>query len=217
MSFQQKITLSIVAIGLSSCALLDRHRNSGYYGYNSTEPTGSSDFYQQRRDQNEQETKDELGFQPTQSLNENEKMVLEQRLQLKRLESSIPTRREKQQYYRYKAFLPGDSARIYFLQIPTIEARERWANKMGASDEENQGYSEDMAKLIESNEVIIGMSQKAVTESWGDPDIIEVAGNPIYRNECWKYSKYISSEDGYHREMRLIYFEAGRVVGWETL
>ncbi|MCB0363272.1 MAG: hypothetical protein KDD35_11140, partial [Bdellovibrionales bacterium] len=97
-----------------------------------------------------------------------------------------------------------------------VEARERWVRQMGISDD-SSGYSEEMAKLIEANEIILGMSQAAVTESWGDPDVIEFAGDPIYRNERWKYSKYVSSEEGYRREMRLIYFEAGRVVGWETL
>jgi hypothetical protein len=70
--------------------------------------------------------------------------------------------------------------------------------------------------LIEKNDVSVGMSQKAVTESWGDPDLVEVAGDPIYGNERWRYSRYISSNDGYNKQVRVIYFESGRVVGWET-
>jgi len=157
-----------------------------------------------------------MGIHPTRPLAESERIALEYRLQLKRMEAAIPTRKERKQYYRYKAFLPNDLARITFLYIPTVEARTHWINKMGASNN-SQGYSKDLVQIIENNDIAIGMSQQAVTESWGDPDMVEVAGNPVYRNERWKYTKYVSSEGGYRKEMRLIYFEGGRVAGWETL
>lgn len=209
--------VSLLMIGLSSCSLLQRHPGSGYLGAEFQESNSAVDFYQSRRSRQEQLAIEELGINPSQSLNENDQSSIEQRLRLKRMEAAIPTKLQKQQYYRYQAFLKNDLDRILFLQIPTIEARERWVQGLGISEIDNRGYSDEMAKLIESNDIVIGMSQKAVTESWGDPEIVEVAGNPIYRNEVWKYSKYVSSEDGYRREMRLIYFEGGRVVGWETM
>ena len=58
------------------------------------------------------------------------------------------------------------------------------------------------------------MSKRAVQESWGEPERIEVAGNPTYGNERWKYSTYVSSTEGFNEEERMIYFEGGRVVGW---
>lgn len=211
------LSVPLLILGLSSCSLLQRHPDSGYLGAEFQESNSAVDFYQSRRLRQEQLAFEELGINPSQPLNEQDQSSIEQRLRLKRMEAAIPTKLQKQQYYRYQAFLKSDQDRILFLQIPTIEARERWIQGLGISDTDNGGYSDEMAKLIESNDIAIGMSQKAVTESWGDPEIVEVAGNPIYRNECWKYSKYISSEDGYRREMRLIYFEGGRVIGWETM
>jgi hypothetical protein len=211
------LSVSLLMIGLSSCSLPQRHSDSGYLGTEFQESNSAVDFYQTRNLRQKQLAIEELGINPSQALNENDQSSIEQRLRLKRMEAAIPTKLQKQQYYRYQAFLKNDLDRILFLQIPTIEARERWVQGLGISEIDNGGYSDEMAKLIESNDIVIGMSQKAVTESWGDPEIVEVAGNPVYRNECWKYSKYVSSEDGYRREMRLIYFEGGRVVGWETM
>ncbi|MCB0386857.1 MAG: hypothetical protein KDD43_15795 [Bdellovibrionales bacterium] len=208
----------LLAFGLSACSLLQRHYSSGYYGDESNlAPDPAADFYHLRKAHEQQEALEEMGIDPTRPLGENEQRTLEVRLQLKRLEEEIPTKREKQQYYRYKAFLPGDLARITFLRIPSVEGRERWIQKLGVSHDDSNGYSEDVAQIIENNDIIVGMSQKAVTESWGDPDLVEVAGDPIFRNERWKYSKHVSSEDGYRKEMRIIYFEGGRVVGWESL
>lgn len=207
-----------LCIGLSACSLMQRHARSGYYGQTQDiSPGSATDFYQLRKAHDQQEALEEMGINPTRPLGESEQVALEHRLQLKRMEEEIPTRRERQQYYRYKAFLPSDLARITLLRIPTVEARARWINRLGVSDDDSQGYSEDLAQVIENSDIVVGMSQKAVTESWGDPDLVETAGDPIYRNQRWKYAKYVSSEDGYRKEMRVIYFEGGRVVGWETL
>ena len=61
------------------------------------------------------------------------------------------------------------------------------------------------------------MTTDQVQESWGEPDLVEVAGNPVYGNKRWKYRKFVSSEDGYTQQTRIVYFEAGKVSGWETL
>ncbi|MEK6556591.1 MAG: hypothetical protein AABZ31_15180, partial [Bdellovibrionota bacterium] len=71
-------------------------------------------------------------------------------------------------------------------------------------------------QLIENNDIARGMSRNAVIQSWGNPDMEEFAGNPVYGNERWVYNKQVSTDQGYKQERRLIYFEAGRVVGWET-
>ena len=59
------------------------------------------------------------------------------------------------------------------------------------------------------------MSKQAVRESWGEPEAIEVAGNPVFGNERWRFIEQIASSEGYQTEGRMIYFEGGRVVGWE--
>ncbi|MCC7402815.1 MAG: hypothetical protein IT288_00320 [Bdellovibrionales bacterium] len=212
------IPIMVFGLGLSACALLERSPESGYYAEeHNPQADPIREFYQLRKSHQHQEALEELGFDPTRPLGEGEQAALESRVRLKRMESEISSSAERKQYYRYRAFMPSDLARMTFLSLPTVEARERWIQKLGVSDDDGQGYSEEMAQIIEKNDLIVGMSQKAVSESWGDPDMVEVAGNPLYRNERWKYYKQVSSEDGYRKEMRVIYFEGGRVVGWETL
>lgn len=211
------LLLYSLALSLWSCGLISRHPQSGYFGtgMGNDTPSQAKDFYQQRQIQRETEAREELGYSLHSELSEGDQLKLNQRLTLKKWEESIPTQKEKNHYYHYKGLLPNDLARITFLQIPTLEQREAWANKVNLIEDEKEGYTEEMAKIIENNDIVIGMTQNAVTESWGDPDIKEVAGNHIYHNECWKYSKFVPSEEGYRREVRHIYFESGKVVGWE--
>ena len=77
-------------------------------------------------------------------------------------------------------------------------------------------FPEPIVIAIENNDITIGMSKGAVVQSWGDPERKEVAGNPLYGNERWLYNKMVSSVDGYSKQTRIIYFEGGRVAGWET-
>lgn len=209
----------LLIMGLLSCSTLNRHKSSGYYGSDYNQDIDAPHRVFQIEQENFERSKaiEDLGLQNSRQLSESEQIALEQRLYLAKLESQLQTKQEKKQYYTYKAFFPNDYARISFLSLPTIEARKRLAISLGLEGENDSGYSTSMAKIIEDNEIVVGMSQKAVTESWGDPDLIEVAGNSIYRNERWKYSKYVTSDDGYKKENRIIYFEGGKVVGWESL
>jgi hypothetical protein len=60
------------------------------------------------------------------------------------------------------------------------------------------------------------MPQDYVRRSWGEPVNVEISGNPIYKNERWKYQRQVSTAQGFRKETRFVYFEGGRVVGWET-
>lgn len=200
--------------GLTACSILQRDPRSGY-GSLESQGTRPIDFYQEKQIHLESQAKEELGLEISRPLEEKEQFALETRLRLQRLESKLESQQERRQYYQLKGMMKNDSERIYFLKLPTIEARERWAQNMGLVANE-EVHSPEIADIIEKNDLVIGMSQRAVSESWGDPDLVEVAGNPIYGNERWKYSRYVSSHEGYQKETRLIYFEAGRVVGWET-
>ncbi len=209
-----KYVVVLLSIGLSACAMFDRNPRSGYFYQE--EVSGSSrsnDLYELRKHTVETEAREELGLMGR-SLSPEERGGLEQRIRLKRLEGQIATKREKKQYYQIRSLLKNDRERMYFLSLPTFEARERWAANRGLS-QKDETYSEDVAKAIESNDISLGMSQKAVMESWGDPDAVEVAGNQIYGYERWKYNRYVSGNEGYNKEMRIVYFEGGRVVGWE--
>lgn len=63
------------------------------------------------------------------------------------------------------------------------------------------------------NDVVMGMSVQDVRESWGTPRDVEVAGNPDEGNQRWIYRSGLTP--GLNSE-RILYFEQGRLVGWET-
>ena len=134
---------------------------------------------------------------------------------LARAEKELEGRREREQYFRNKPYMKNDHDRLEFLSLDTYEARQRWmiTNSVQASA---PLYSPQIHTLIEANDIAVGMPKQAVKDSWGEPEAVEVAGNPIYGNERWHYSEQTSSTEGYHSQSRVVYFESGRVVGWET-
>lgn len=201
------------ALGLSACSLFNRSSDSGYYPR--SEVSGAQEFYRDKQAYEEEQSLRELGYSPNQELTDIEQQRLENRMVLRRLETRLETDRERRQYYSLKGLMKSDGERVTFLRIPTVEARERWASNRGIRAREND-RSETITHLIEKNDITLGMSHKAVLESWGDPDGVEVSGNTALGNERWKYSRYISGNEGYNKQLRMIYFEAGRVVGWET-
>ncbi|MCB0377546.1 MAG: hypothetical protein KDD33_03575 [Bdellovibrionales bacterium] len=68
----------------------------------------------------------------------------------------------------------------------------------------------------ERNDVKVGMARRSVQMHLGSPSEVEQAGNPKYGNERWTYEKSVPTLDGYYKEKKVIYFEGGEVVGWET-
>lgn len=213
---ERVIFLVILAAGLSACSTLDRSAQSGY-AYSDAESSMKSvdDFYTARNREKSREARSELGLAQAQTLNEIEASAVRARIELHRLEQNLEYEAEKKQYYSFKPFFKNDFERIQFLQLPTREARQRWAQNQGLKTEETE-FDTSTQKLIENNDIARGMSRNAVIQSWGNPDMEEFAGNPVYGNERWVYNKQVSTDQGYKQERRLIYFEAGRVVGWET-
>jgi hypothetical protein len=207
-----RLLLVASMLGLSACAALQRSERSGYSYEEYNESEQPKDLYEQKADSVESEAKEELGLD-SRPLSTDEANAVETRVKLKRMESRLETKREKKQYYGVRSALKNDQERIYFLSLPTIEARERWAQTRGLGGDES--YSDDIAKVIESNDIALGMTQKAVMQSWGDPDAVETAGSAVYGYERWKYNRYVSGNEGYQKELRVVYFEGGRVVGWE--
>jgi hypothetical protein len=111
-------------------------------------------------------------------------------------------------------WLKNDEEKINLLEIPSVEGRQVWINK-------NKIWSraqdlKEFDDVVESQDIAVGMPAEYVKKSWGEPVNIEVSGNPIYRNERWQYNKQVSTPQGYKQEKRYVYFEGGRVVGWET-
>lgn len=215
--FRSICILVLTTTGLTACSILDLDRSddSGYSD-NRASPSGAQAFYRARRTQEWNEAREELGLPPGRELTENESDLVKARMDLKQAERSLRYETEKKQYFALKPYFHNDYERLAFLNQPSREARERWARSHNITSDETK-FDQTTNNLIENNDVGRGMSRFAVKQSWGEPDAIEVAGNTLYGNERWRYTKQVSTDDGYKLETRIVYFESGRVVGWETL
>jgi hypothetical protein len=199
--------------GLTACTILDRREMM------SSTNTDVEDFYRSRREQRLRTAQEELGYgvqAQDQELGENEARAIQLRAVLRRLEERLESSLDRKQYFEYKPYFRSDVERIQFLQLPNRDARDRYASYLGVATAEKQ-FDPMTTSLIEKGDLMKGMSRQAVEQSWGEPDLKEYAGEPMYGNERWHYKKQVSSEDGYRYETRVIYFEGGRVGGWETL
>lgn len=134
---------------------------------------------------------------------------------LKRREKMIEGRSERDDYYRAKPYLRSDGERLEYLSLSSPEAKERFLRARGV-DGDQVTHPPEVQTLVDENDIAKGMTKKAVKDSWGPPDEVEVAGNPVYGNERWKYSEQVTSSEGFMTERRTVVFEDGRVVGWET-
>jgi hypothetical protein len=146
---------------------------------------------------------------------ETESENVSQKTRLKQLENSLSTRKETEQYSKALPWFNSDAERIEFLQLPGFEARQRWLSQQGFSARSGQ-VQNSMKELVEAQDIALGMPQNLVRQAWGEPDTVEVSGNPQFRNERWRYSKFVSSQDGYKPEKKTVYFEGGKVVGWDV-
>ncbi len=205
--------LLILVLGLSACTTFERDPRSGYGGELSVEAP-IDEFYQDRDNQGEADARDELGF-GNRALSDAESAQLEDRLRLHRMESKLVSQRDRKQYYSIRWTLKNDRERMGFLSLPDYETKQRWLTNRGLL-KQDESYPDAVAKAIESNDIALGMSQKGVRESWGDPDLVESAGDPMYGFERWNYHRFVAGAEGYQKELRIVYFEGGRVVGWET-
>ena len=202
--------------GLSACSLVTVHRSI----LNSDAPSriqssGSDPYLRQKYDQEWAFARQELGIPSDRPLTPAETKSIETRVELHRLENAIPTDEARKQYYDLKPYFKNDAERIYFLKLPSMQAREQWAREQGITT--NPKINQTIAAIIKNSDIALGMTANEVEQSWGEPTHIEYAGNPVYQNERWSYTKEISTKRGYHKETRLVYFEYGRVAGWEKL
>lgn len=209
------LILTILGLGLSACGILSRHPGSGYTDDFGFIKTTIQDHYENKFRRAEEQARTELGVSINKTLDEVEKAVVQARLKVSRLEKNLENPRERKQYYQLKPFFNSDQERIEFLSLPSTEARDRYVQYKNIDTTESQ-FAPEINKLVEDGDIGLGMSKKAVRESWGEPDFVDVAGDQLYGNERWKYIKYISTDEGYTQENRLIFFEAGRVAGWES-
>ena len=196
---RNKFIFITLFLGLSSCTTLQRSSKSGYYNEN--------EAYGQRSPGSS--APDRQLFS-----SDRERYIYENRSELERLESSLNTDAEFTQYQKYKSYLKTDREKIEFLKMRDRNAQYRWLKARGFN--ENGNLDPRIQKAIEEGDIMYGMGRDAVRKAWGDPEAVEVAGNPDFGNERWVYSDFEGSSDGYQKEERFIYFERGKVVGWES-
>ncbi|MFN7729645.1 MAG: hypothetical protein ACK5P7_10855 [Bdellovibrio sp.] len=188
-----EVMVFVFCSALCACGLLERHPESGYSNRLSPHQLKRSQTISSREDSRS----------------------IEKKTRLKQLENSISTKKELEQYSRVLPYLKDEDERIYFLSMPGYEARQKWLKDENINSRTLQA-GETYKELIEAQDIGLGMTQNWVRKSWGEPDNIEVSGNPQFRNERWKYNKYVSTPDGYKLEKKIVYFEGGRVVGWDV-
>lgn len=192
--------------GLIACSHLERRMNQGGNDGAYAQPPHITSKYAI-------DAREELGLSNG-ALSPYDYQRLQERIYLKELEAQLATRAEKAQYYQIRSSLKNDAERIQFLMLGSRDSKARWITTRGLNRQDS--HSDAVASAIEKKDIALGMNESAVRESWGDPDIIEVAGDSVYGYERWRYKRIISGNDGYQKELRSVYFEGGRVVGWET-
>lgn len=135
---------------------------------------------------------------------------------IKSLEKAITDERERLQYYNALPWLKNEEERATLLSKPDYQSRQQWIrqNKIGSRPTE---IDDDTADILEQKDIALDMPYDFVRKSWGKPDQVETAGNPIFKNERWIYKRYVSSSEGFKLQSRIVYFEGGKVAGWEQV
>jgi hypothetical protein len=150
------------------------------------------------------------------STNEDvEEQHLSQKTILRHLENAISTRKELEQYSKALPWFKNDKEKIEFLKLPDFEARQQWLQDNDFSSRA-QSITDSMKELVDAQDIAVGMPEALVKKAWGDPESVEVSGNPQFHNFRWHYNRYVSTPDGYKKERKVVYFEGGKVVGWEV-
>jgi len=163
-----------------------------------------------------QKTLVELGMSLDELTSPEGQIKFQEALELRSLESQLLDEREKKQYYQNVPWFKDSHEQLEFLKQNGYYARQIWLRKKGVGKRpvELDKSSED---LIATKDIALGMPLELVKRSWGNPDFVEVAGNSMYGNQRWRYKRYTPSPEGYRLQSRVIYFESGKVAGWEQI
>ena len=192
-----------------ACSSLQRSNASGYSAI-----AQQASSHEDRRNLQLDTAAEQLDFEDPSSLTGSERQQVHICAKLDRAETFLEGKREREQYFKNKPYMKNDYERIAFLRVADFETRERWLDAHGINGASTV-HNPDVQNLVDRNDIAVGMTEQAVRDSWGPPESVGVAGNSLYGNERWSYSEQIASTDGYRNEKRAIYFESGRVVGWE--
>ena len=88
-------------------------------------------------------------------------------------------------------------------------ARQHYAEKEEPMDR--------IQSAVEHQDLVLGMDMSDVKSAWGEPRDVETAGSASQGNQRWVYINGLSgSESRQLASSRAVYFERGKVVGWEN-
>ncbi len=136
-------------------------------------------------------------------------------IRIRDLERQLKTQREKELYSKLLPWFLDEDEKLEYLYLANIHEKQEWATSKKIWNRAKTPNTE-MRNLMQSQDLAIGMPMDYVQKSWGEPLAKEVSGNPLFKNQKWKYSRSVSGQDGFKQEKRTVYFEGGKVVGWET-
>lgn len=131
------------------------------------------------------------------------------------LEKNLVTQQDKSLYSKLLPWFTSEEEQLSFLRNTDYEEKQKWVMKSRILNRPTE-LSQRYKRLIDNQDIAIGMPNDIVKKSWGDPLNIETSGNSLFKNEKWRYLRTVSTPDGFKQEKRVVYFEGGRVVGWET-
>ncbi len=118
--------------------------------------------------------------------------------------------RQRQLYNEAMPYFDSISEKIYFLGLSAYEQADYLSARQIPiqAPYEMARPSRGLASLqpIYNQTLNLGMSKDEVVGMWGRPARVEVAGNPVNENERWAFY-----ENG---QVKFVYFEGGRVQGW---
>lgn len=136
-------------------------------------------------------------------------------IQIRDLERHLKNQREKELYSKLLPWFRNEEEKLEYLSLPSLQERQEWANDKRIWNRA-KSPNDEMRSLMQNQDIAIGMPMDYVLKAWGDPIAREVSGNRLFKNEKWKYVRSISTSEGFKQEKRTVYFEGGKVVGWET-
>ena len=183
---------------LLSCSSFERSPESGY-AKASTHSTQSG--WKKKSSEN--------------SILKDDAVITDQKLRLKQLENSLSGKRELEQYSKSLPWFNNTQEKIEFLEIGNYEKRQEWLKDQDFPSRAKR-IAMQMQEVVDAQDIVVGMPEALVKKSWGEPVDVEVSGSPLFHNQKWRYQKFVSSPDGYKSERKSVYFEGGKVVGWEV-
>ncbi|MES3039272.1 MAG: hypothetical protein V4736_15295, partial [Bdellovibrionota bacterium] len=99
--------------------------------------------------------------------------------------------------------------------LDTFEERQKWIQE-NRIWERGPRMAESFKETVMNKDIAVGMPMELVAKAWGDPDSKESSGLGWYKNERWKYAEFKATSEGYKQVKKTVYFERGKVIGWET-